>query len=176
MRRFTLLVCAALQAFPAHAVDGMLLQWGEGSATEEVRAGAVWQWDSQWFDQGDWKLSGYWEAEIGQWQSRNAVGNQKYFTDIGFTPVFRFEQKFPSALVHYLEGAIGAHLITPVFNNTNRRFSTAFQFGNHIGIGMRFGARRQFDLAYRLQHLSNGAIKKHNPGINFNQVNLMYWF
>lgn len=104
------------------------------------------------------------------------MGNQKYFTDIGFTPVFRFEQKFPSGMAPYFEGAIGAHLITSEFNNADRRFSTAFQFGDHIGIGVRFGDHHQFDLAYRLQHLSNGSIKQPNPGINFNQINLIYWF
>ncbi|MBK8571024.1 MAG: acyloxyacyl hydrolase [Nitrosomonadales bacterium] len=30
---------------------------------------------------------------------------------------------------------------------------------------MRFGDRKEFDLSYRFQHLSNGSIKTPNPGI-----------
>ena len=52
--------------------------------------------------------------------------------------------------------------------------STAFQFGNHIGVGYRFGAKGSYDLGYRFQHLSNASIKRPNAGINFNQVRLQY--
>ncbi|MDP1996021.1 MAG: acyloxyacyl hydrolase, partial [Gallionella sp.] len=46
----------------------------------------------------------------------------------------------------------------------------------HVGVGARFGDRRQFDLGYRFQHLSNGGIKKPNQGINFNQIRFAYHF
>jgi hypothetical protein len=58
----------------------------------------------------------------------------------------------------------------------DKRLSTAFQFGDHLGFGYRFGARSAFDLGYRYQHLSNGSIKRPNPGINFHQVRLQYHF
>jgi len=177
MRRWVLFGCASLLAGSASAVDGMLLQWGQGdNNTSLVRAGVVWQWDNQWFDQGEWRLSGYWEAEAGQWRSTSAAGKRRRFTDIGFTPVFRFEQQALSAVAPYLEAGIGAHFISPEFNNADRRFSTVFQFGDHLGIGARFGERHQFDLGYRFQHLSNGSIKQPNPGINFSQLNLIYRF
>jgi hypothetical protein len=54
--------------------------------------------------------------------------------------------------------------------------STAFQFGNHVGLGYRFGATNAFDLSYRFQHLSNASIKSPNAGINFHQVRAQYNF
>jgi hypothetical protein len=54
--------------------------------------------------------------------------------------------------------------------------STAFQFGSHIGLGYRFGAKRSYEIGYRFQHISNAGIKKPNPGINFHQVRVQYHF
>ena len=67
----------------------------------------------------------------------------------------------------YAEAGIGAHLLSETQINDHRRFSTAFQFGDHVGVGLRFGQRGEYDLGYRFQHLSNADIKKANDGINF---------
>ena len=112
----------------------------------------------------------------GTWKGRSAVGNNQNITDLGITPVFRFQQKNPSGMAPYLEGAIGFHLITPTFIYANRQVGRSFQFGDHVGFGLRFGEHQQFDLGYRYQHLSNGGIKKPNQGINLNQVHFVYHF
>ena len=85
--------------------------------------------------------------------------------DIGVTPVFRFERNR-----FYLEAAIGLHLVQTHIS-AHRTFSTAFQFGDHIGAGMHF---KSYDVCVRLQHLSNGSIRDPNPGINFVLVRLQY--
>src|SRR5437762_2379563 len=59
---------------------------------------------------------------------------------------------------------------------TLRAFSTNFQYGDHIGVGARFGERYRYDLSLRLQHLSNGGLAHPNPGINFLQMRLAYHF
>ena len=53
-------------------------------------------------------------------------------------------------------------------------FSTKFQFGDHIGVGARFGAANRHDLGLRLQHVSNGGIKNPNPGINLLLLRYQY--
>ena len=58
----------------------------------------------------------------------------------------------------------------------DKHFCSAFQFGNHLGFGYRFGARGEFDLSYRYQHLSNAGIKLPNSGLDSKQVRLQYWF
>lgn len=160
----------------AWAVDGVSFELGNGDYTDTARVGAIWNWDKQWFTEGDWLVTGFWEASAGMWRGRSSIGNNQTITDVGITPVFRFQQKHPSGVAPYLEGAIGAHLISPTYIYANRRFGSAFQFGDHIGFGMRFGEHQQFDLGYRFQHLSNGGIKKPNQGININQVHFSYLF
>ena len=55
-------------------------------------------------------------------------------------------------------------------------FGSSFQFGDHIGAGVRFGDKGRYDVGYRYQHLSNAGIKEPNQGINFHQLRLQYHF
>ncbi|HEX5337195.1 MAG TPA: acyloxyacyl hydrolase [Gallionella sp.] len=176
MKKLGWLLAALLLSGNAKAVDGVSFEVGNGDYTDTARVGAIWNWDKQWFTDGDWLVTGFWEATAGVWRGRSSVGNNQTITDLGITPVFRFQQKNPSGIAPYLEGAIGFHMISPTFVYANRHFGSAFQFGDHVGFGVRFGDREQFDLGYRLQHLSNGGIKKPNQGININEVHFAYHF
>jgi hypothetical protein len=176
MKKAGLLLGTLLFCGNALAVEGASIEYGNGEATDMMRVGLSWDWDTQWFTGGDWLLTGYWEASLGAWRGNSANGSNRTVTDIGITPVFRFQQKNPGGLAPYAEAAIGFHLISPTSIYANRRFGSAFQFGDHVGVGVRFGDRRQFDLGYRFQHLSNGGLKKPNQGINFNQIRFAYSF
>lgn len=167
---------ALLLSGNVQAVDGVFAEYGNGNAAEMARAGAIWNWDKQWFTEKDWLTTGFWEASLGSWRGHTESMANHTITDIGITPVFRWQQKNPGRLAPYAEAAIGLHLISPTSINNRRRFSTALQFGNHVGAGVRFGEHQQFELGYRFQHLSNGSIKEPNQGINFNQVHLTYHF
>ena len=74
----------------------------------------------------------------------------------------------------YLEGGVGAHVLSDLDVGTGRDFSTRFQFGDHFGAGFRFGADERFDLGLRFQHLSNGGLRNPNPGINFLLLRFAY--
>ncbi len=174
MKKIGVLVWALLLGGNACAIDGISVEHGHGSSTEMARVGAQWDWDKKWFTENSWLVAGFWEASAGRWDT--PVGHGKSFTDVGFTPVFRLQQKSPSIVAPYAEAAVGVHIISPTFVNGTRQFSSVFQFGDHLGAGARFGDRQQFDLGYRFQHLSNAGFSHPNPGINFNQIRLSYHF
>lgn len=177
MKRLLALIAFALSALPAYAIDGVSVEYGTGSdGTDLARIGLLSDWNKSWFNDGDWHVTGFWEGSLGQWSGHSSKGNNQTITDVGLTPVFRFEQKNLSGMAPYVEGAIGFHLISPTFINAGRKFATSFQFGDHVGFGMRFGERHQYDVGYRYQHLSNGSIKQPNQGINFNEIHLDYRF
>jgi hypothetical protein len=159
------LPCAALEPSD-FASDGVSFEVGHGKGTDMWRIGVNRKWEKRWLESGNWHLGGYWDLQYGEWsgQEKNTIH------DLGFTPVFRFQQNEPSRFSPYVEGAIGFHLIQPVRLDEGRGFSTAFQFGDHVGAGVRFGERHKFDLGLRLQHVSNGGIKEPNNGINFGQL------
>ncbi len=92
--------------------------------------------------------------------------------DIGFTPVATFWSRGGKGpLRPFLEMGIGLHYLTEK-RVSIKNFSTNFQFGDHIGIGLEFGKKRDYRLAYQFQHLSNGGIESPNPGINFHLLSL----
>ena len=177
MKKLAFLLAGFLPCASAQAVDGISLEVGNGDYTDLYRLGLVSDWQRSWLGEGrDWHVTGFWEAAIGRWKGRSSVGNNQTITDIGLTPVFRVEQKNPSGFAPYAEMAVGVHFITPTFIYANRRFGRSFQFGDSVGFGARFGARREFDLGYRYQHLSNGSYKQPNQGINLNEFRLTYRF
>ena len=48
------------------------------------------------------------------------------------------------------------------------------EFTSHIGINFNLG--RHFTIGYRLQHMSNGVLYKHNPGLNMHMLEAGYRF
>lgn len=158
---------------PAHAVSGVSLEGGRGDGTDMGRIGVQWDWNKRWFQGRNWHLGGYWDLALGHWRRSSPPGFNEDITEIGLTPVFRLQQNDRKGL--YFEGAIGFHLLSKT-SLGDKRFSTKFQFGDHLGAGFRFGARGEFDLGYRFQHLSNGGIKRPNNGIDFHQIRFQYNF
>ena len=68
-------------------------------------------------------------------------------------------------------GGIGVYLPSHTINNGTTHQPTSFQFGSHVGAGLRIGVRREATLGIALQHLSNAGMKQPNGGVNFVLVN-----
>ena len=151
-------------AAAAHALDGLSVEVGRGDdRTSLLRLALTDQWRKRDPALREWHLAGYWEIAAGIWDNREASA-----AELAATPVFRFERQ-----AIYLEAAIGFHLVTTHIS-AHRTFSTAFQFGDHVGAGVRFGPGRRYDFGMRVQHISNGDLRKPNPGINFVLMRLQY--
>ena len=138
-----------------------------------LRIGAQWQWSGRWLQGEHAHSGGFWDLGVARWRSETAPGQSDSLTEISLTPVFRVQANGLRGA--YLEGGIGVHLLSAT-SLGNKRYSTAFQFGEHLGFGYRFGARGALDLGYRYQHISNADIKIPNNGADFHQVRLQYWF
>ncbi|MGH8806299.1 MAG: acyloxyacyl hydrolase [Noviherbaspirillum sp.] len=159
----------------SHAVDSTSFEFGSGNRTKMVRLGAQWKWDSQWWKSNGTHIGGYWDLTISQWRGnhfQNAPGRTQNITAIGITPVFRFQND--SLKGFYTEAGIGANLLSELYDNDGHKLSTTFQFSDHLGIGYVFA--NNLDLGVKIQHFSNGGIKKPNQGVNFAFVRVSYPF
>jgi hypothetical protein len=143
-------------------IDGVAVEYGRGDdRTNLLRVAVTDKWRrNQAPDPPKWRFAGYWEVSAALWDNLD-----ESTADLGFTPVFRFERRSI-----YLEGAIGFHLVQTHISAA-RTFSTAFQFAEHVGAGVRSG---KYEFGLHAQHLSNGGIAKPNPGINFLLVRVHY--
>lgn len=157
------------------AVDSASFELGTGNKSQLARVAAQWNWNAPLWQGSSTQLGGYWDlslAEFRQNQYQNVPGQSKNLTDIGFTPVFRFQSNDKRGV--YGEAGIGVHLMSHLYDNNSRRFSTAFEFGDHLGAGYVFG--NGLDVGIKLQHFSNGGIKKPNSGANFAVLRVAYPF
>jgi lipid A 3-O-deacylase len=138
---------------PANALESIAVEIGRASDGDVslLRGGAQWQSSRRWLQ---------WDLSFGGW-----TGGHGNVYDLGFTPVARLGRS------PYLEAGVGGHILSDLDVGAGRDFSTRFQFGDHLGAGVRFGG---YDLGLRFQHLSNGGLRDPNPGINFLILRLQY--
>lgn len=178
---YVMLVVLALPRVAAAAlVDAVAVTAGINSErapmVHMVRLSLQKYWHQHWFARGRWELTGYWELGFGHWYGPAGMTNNDV-EDIDFRPVFRLQRKVSSTDTpqFYVEGGVGPALISKTRLGPIR-FSTAFQFGSNLGVGVRFGPHHRYDLAYRFMHYSNADIKEPNNGISFNVLQLAVGF
>jgi hypothetical protein len=107
---------------------------------------------------------------------RRPAQRERKGVDVSAAPVLHFESDARRAFFPYREASVGLHLLSDTRINEERQFSTAFQFGEFLGVGAKFGENRQYDVAVRIEHVSNGGIKKPNDGLTYAALVIQYQF
>ena len=110
------------------------------------------------------------------WRARAEHSRDKHLVDLGAAPVPRLEGSSARAFTPYLEASVGLNLLSQTRINESRHFSTAFQFGEFLGLGATFGANRRYDVALRVEHVSNSGIKEPNDGLTYSALGFQYQF
>lgn len=166
MKAALLAALLLVAATHAQAVDGVGLVYGRGNNVDvlALEASSA-EWRSWPRGNGD-RVSLYGIGSIAYWHAREPT-EHKQLWDLGFAPVVRLERPRGSGATAFLEASFGVHLLSKRRINGHRAFGTSFQFGEFVGAGLLFGARRQLGLGVRLQHVSNGGIRDPNPGLTF---------
>lgn len=148
------------------APDNVSLEFGTGAKVQMLGLAVQSTWDRRWFESNGTYLGAFWDLSLAQWRGnayRNVAGQHQDITVIGVTPTFRLQASDRRGW--YAELGIGYHLLSTLYNNDDNRLSTAFQFGDHLGAGYVFA--NGWEVAAKLQHFSNGGIKRPNSGVNF---------
>ena len=92
------------------------------------------------------------------WRVPDLAGTTRRF-DLNATSIWRSEKRWG-----FLEGGVGGYLLSHTINNEDTSMPSSFEFGSHLGIGMRLA--KDHTLGIGIQHLSNAGIKQPNGGIN----------
>ena len=181
----SIVAAALLVASPAAlAVDSVSFEYGNSdssnSSVKLYRLGMQWDWNKKLVEFGNWHIGGFYEVDLGYWDNKSPFQLPNKSTsnlqEIGFTPTFRLQQNTISGIAPYAELAVGFHFLSQTYVGAQRVFGSSFQFGDHVGGGVRFGDKGQYDVGYKYQHLSNAGIKQPNQGINYHILRLQYHF
>lgn len=148
------------------APNGAYVQGGGGGNGFALASVGV-VWDCQCL-KGLWggRIDGQLEAGLGVWNARGVDG-RKNFAALTVIPVFRYrfdEGRSP----WFVEGGIGAVVHDRLYTTKQKRFGTAINFSDQIGVGYRLSPKAELGL--RLEHVSNGGVKEPNPGEDALQV------
>jgi lipid A 3-O-deacylase len=152
-------------------IETASVEFGTGASVQTLRLGVQHDTNKEWFQSNGNHLTMVWDFSLAQLRGnayKNVPGQHQNITVIGATPTFRWE--FDNKLGLFAELGLGYHLFSELYNNDSNRLSTAFQFGDHLGIGYRFS--NKWEASMKIQHYSNASIKKPNSGVNFFQVKL----
>lgn len=159
----------------AFAPSAVFSQIGTGEDTQVVTFGLAWDWSRPWSVAGG-ELGGYWELSASGWSYPSTGGRgTAWLAQVGVVPTFRFRPDSGQS-PWFAELGIGASLMTNLYETNRKRFSTEFNFADHIAIGRNFGDGRRHEIALRLEHFSNAGIKHPNPGANFVEVRYTHRF
>lgn len=108
------------------------------------------------------------EFGVAYWTA-NGSRSPSHVWQFNAIPMFRWwmSERF------YVEAGIGATAFTHT-RFADENISTAFQFGDHIGMGFLVTPNNRLGLRY--SHFSNASIKRPNPGLDVLQLTYTYQF
>ncbi len=171
MRRL-LTTLLLLSAAPAWALSGTAIEIGHADHARILRASTAWNPDQRWLSGAGWHLAPQIHAGVGIWHGTAAQKNTT--AEIFVTPSVRYRPNASSGQQPYVEAGLGVHLISESQLDDQRDLGSNLLLSEHLGMGMVFGDRSQYDLSYRFQHLDNAGRRTTNPGLNAHQVRLLY--
>ena len=162
---------AAASCFAPHA-DAFTVQAGSG---DEVHvAGIGWERPLTGDCAGSDRLRAGLLFRLDGWHGHRREGRN--VLDASVTPFVRKELWRPLGTPIDGELGIGAHFLSRTRVDYQRQFSTAFQFGEFAGLSTRYGDHGQYTIGARIQHVSNGGLKRPNDGLTYEMVFFNYRF
>ena len=159
---------AQAQAQPAGGLDWTLSAAGAAEANvSKLGVIAGWTQPAPLWQGAQWRLRLRHELELAAWR----VPKARDLLELGYSPVLRLERPLRGGqALLFVEGSIGARLLSHTRVAPERSLSTAFQFSDMLGVGVQWGAQGRSTLGLRYQHVSNLGITRPNPGLDFGQL------
>jgi len=153
------------------APTSAFVQEGTGDQQTQAYVAGV-SWDLPWHKSLEVGTLGvYGEVAIGRWHTNGRNDATAWPTQITLSPAFRLSPSI--APTWFVEAGVGPSYIVPLFKAGHKRFSTEFNFDDHLAVGKAFG---RSELSVRLEHFSNAGISHPNPGEDFAQIRYAYRF
>lgn len=100
-----------------------------------------------------------WQLSVGAWSFQDNDGDRRTLATVGLRPTLLWR----SGRIFW-EAGLGVAWLSDRYEHDGRRFSSRFQFAEHLDVGWQFTPG--VSLALRAEHVSNAGLSKPNPGTN----------
>ncbi|MBK0392145.1 acyloxyacyl hydrolase [Ramlibacter algicola] len=107
------------------------------------------------------------QLELGLASLRTARDREGTVSQLSLVPVVRIR---PSDRSFFLEAGIGLSLFDRQYVRGASHMASRWNFEDVLGAGVSFGPTQSHEIGLRLTHVSNGGLRKPNPGLNGVQV------
>lgn len=156
-------------------VDSATFSLGTDDNSDNIdllRIGLENHWERSWLTDGAWFLSGYWDASVEFMDANTSVDDS--LVGLSLTPVLRLQRDpdLSSGVTPFAEAGVGAHLLSDT-RLGNRDLGRTLLIGTHVGFGLGFGERGQYELGYRFQHLGSTG-SSNSEGLDLHLLRLGY--
>lgn len=153
----TLLVAILLSVAPAFAAESEFgLALGRAIETDDTDVLRL-TWRNRLRATEAWWTPTHGQLGATLWRVPDIRGSTRRF-DLNATALWRKDRSWG-----YLEAGFGGYLLSKTVNSPEHRLPSAFEFGSHIGAGLRVGPG---SIGVAIQHLSNAGLKQPNGGID----------
>lgn len=169
------LACATMASVPAFGQGvGLFLEGGQathrGTDTDTWTIGVRAPTGVQFFE-GRLQLAI--EGYASLWQADPLPGARERFTQVGVVPMLRW--RFDGGRSPwFVEAGVGASYLLDDYRTRTKRFGSRWNFSDHVGVGLSFGAQQRHTLGLYVKHVSNGGLESPNPGETFYVVRYGY--
>lgn len=171
---------------PLHADQGVSIASGYGTASIiPVRIGLQQSFNHAWCKKSHFHITGYFEASAYALRSKrglhrsaiHGISSNRQMNAAALAAVMRVESKevLLGKILPYLDIGVGLGYVSKK-EIAGRKLGIHFQFEDRLGVGFRFGEKRQYDICYRAVHISNAYLGQQNDGFNLHLLVLGYWF
>lgn len=106
------------------------------------------------------------DAYLSRWHAKALPGERDHFLQVGIVPMLRWRPDGGRS-PWFVEGGIGASYLTHGYRTAVKAFGSRWNFSDHLGVGLGFGAQRRHELGLYVKHVSNAGLSKPNPGETF---------
>lgn len=166
MARAVLLALMVLLSRPGAAADPQWIAiFGRGVESGETDIFRI-AYRHPLKENGAWWRPSHVQLGASSWHVPDVRGQTRRL-DLNLSAIWRDDKPWG-----YWEAGFGGYLLSKTINNDENRLPSAFEFGSHIGVGLRLAESHTLGVA--IQHLSNAGLKQPNGGIDL--VLLQYTF
>ena len=175
--RNTLIVAAlAVSASSAAHADALRLGYAHGQDTDDYGIEVRFDRDAPLREFKSSLLTTAVDVGLGVFQGHKHPSEHNNVKTLFVTGTIRWSRAPTGPVQPFAEFGLGLSALSEQSINGNRSFGSSFEFNELIRLGLRFGARRQYEVTIGGQHFSNAGLHPPNDGITYAAVTgAWYW-